>query len=34
MPDTTIGRVAALWRYPVQSLSGERVETLNVGADM
>lgn len=34
MPDTKIGRVAALWRYPVQSLRGERVEALNVGADM
>jgi uncharacterized protein YcbX len=34
MPDTNIGRVAALWRYPVQSLRGERVEALNVGPDM
>lgn len=34
MPDTTIGRVAALWRYPVQSLRGERVEALSVGADI
>lgn len=34
MSDTKIGRVASLWRYPVQSLRGERVEALNVGADM
>jgi len=34
MSDTIIGRVASLWRYPVQSLRGERVEALNVGADM
>ncbi len=33
MPDTRIGRVAALWRYPVQSLRGERVETLIVGTE-
>ena len=33
MQDTNIGRVAALWRYPVQSLRGERVEALSVGAD-
>ena len=33
MPDTNIGRVAALWRYPVQSLRGERVEALDVGTE-
>jgi uncharacterized protein YcbX len=31
MPERKIGRVAALWRYPVQSLRGERVETLSIG---
>jgi uncharacterized protein YcbX len=34
MSDTKIGRVAALWRYPVQSLRGERVEQLTVGENM
>lgn len=34
MPDTNIGRVAALWRYPVQSLRGERVEQLTVGENI
>ncbi len=33
MPDTRIGRVAALWRYPVQSMRGERVEALSVGLE-
>ncbi|MEX1109031.1 MAG: MOSC domain-containing protein [Dongiaceae bacterium] len=31
MTDETIGRVAALWRYPVQSLRGERLDTLEIG---
>ena len=30
MQDTNIGRVAALWRYPVQSLRGERVASYDV----
>jgi hypothetical protein len=32
MSDETIGRVAALWRYPVQSLRGERLDTLAIGS--
>lgn len=28
---TTIGRVAELWRYPVKSLGGERVEDADIG---
>jgi uncharacterized protein len=32
MTDETIGQVAALWRYPVQSLRGERLDTLEIGS--
>lgn len=31
MTDRTIGRVAALWLYPVQSLRGEPVDALAIG---
>ncbi|MCX7305722.1 MAG: MOSC domain-containing protein [Hyphomicrobiales bacterium] len=32
-PDGVPGRVAGLWRYPVSSLAGERLDKIAVGAD-
>jgi uncharacterized protein YcbX len=33
MKDTAVGRVAAMWRFPVKSMRGERVEEIRVTAE-